>query len=54
MFWDETAPYPDDYLKLGQYLGLSIDIGPAVTAKTIKENSQVFRRSMYQALTQEE
>ena len=32
------APYPDDYFKLGKYLVLSVDIGPALMAKIIKEN----------------
>ena len=33
---------------------MSIDIGPALMAKIIKENSQVLHRSTYQALAQEE
>ena len=43
------APYPDDHFRLGRY-----HIGPWMMAKIIKQNSQVFHRSMYQALTQEE
>ena len=48
MFHDETAPFPDDVLKLGHYLGPSIDVGPAMTAKILMENSQVLHRSTYQ------
>ena len=33
------ALYPDDYFKLGRYLIPSIDIGPALMAKIIKENN---------------
>ena len=54
IIWNETAPYPHDHFKLGRYLGLSIDIGPALMAKIIKENGQILQRSKYQALTQEE
>ena len=32
IFQDETAPFPDNVLKLGHYLGPSIDISPARTA----------------------
>ena len=46
--------YPDDHFELGRYLGPSIDIGPALTAKIIKENGQVLYRSVYRALVQEE
>ena len=42
MFWVKTAPYPNDHFKLGRYHGLIIDIGPALMAKIIKENGQVF------------
>ena len=38
MFHDETTPFPDDVLKLGCYLGPSIDVGPAMTAKILTEN----------------
>ena len=35
-------------LKLGHYLGLSIDEGPAMTTKIFPENGQVLHRSTYQ------
>ena len=54
MFRDKTAPYPDDQFRLGRYLGLSIDIGHAMMAKSINKDGQVLHRSMCQALTQEE
>ena len=48
------VPYPDDNFKLGRYLGPSIDISPALMAKIIKENGEVFYWSIYGALTQED
>ena len=47
-------PYPNDHFRLGRYLGLSIDIGPALMAKIIKESCQVLHWSTYQALTEDE
>ena len=40
-------------LKLLNYLGPNIDIGPTMMEKIIKEKNQVLCRSMYQALTQD-
>ena len=54
MFHDETAPFPDDVLKLGHYLGPSIDISPAMTAKILTENGQVLHRSTCRWLTPDE
>ena len=51
---DNTAPYPQDKLKPGRYLGPSIDIGPAMTAKILKVNGQVEHHSTYCSLTPEE
>ena len=31
----KTTPFPDDVLNLGNYLGPSRDLGPAMTAKTL-------------------
>ena len=39
MFQDETAPFPDDMLKLGLYLGQSIDLCPTMTAKIVLNSS---------------
>ena len=47
MFWDETAPFSDDMLKLGHNLGPIIDVGQAMTTKIITKNWQVLHRSMY-------
>ena len=47
MFRDETASFPDDVLKLGCYLGPSIDVGPAMIAKILTVNGQVLHRSTY-------
>ena len=38
----QKAPYLDDHFKLERNLGPSIDIGPAIMAKIIKENVQVY------------
>ena len=54
MFQDETALFPDDLLKLGCYLGPSIDVGPAMTAKILMENGQVLHRSTCRSLTSHE
>ena len=54
MIQDETAPFPDDMLKLGHYLGPSIDIGPAMTANILTENGQVLHRSVYRPLNSDE
>ena len=41
-------------LKLGCYLGLSIDIGPDMTIRILMENGQVLHRSTYRSLTPDE
>ena len=45
IFHDETAPFPDDVLKLSYYLGPSMDVGPAIAAKILTENGHVLKRS---------
>ena len=47
MFKDKTAPFPDEVLKLGCYLGPSIDIGPAITmfVDNDRAGDKVFCRS---------
>ena len=50
----QNCPIPDDVLKLSRYLGHSIDIGPAMTAKILTENGQVLHRSTYRLLTPDE
>ena len=50
-FLDKTAPFSDDMLKLGHYLGPNIDVGPALTAKILTKNAQVLHRSTYRSLT---
>ena len=54
MLWDEIALLPIYVLKLGCYLGSSIDVGPAMTAKILTENGQVLHRSTYRPLTPDE
>ena len=53
-FRDETVPYLDDNPVLGRYLGPSIDVGPALTAKSLKKNEQVDHSSTYRVLTPDE
>ena len=48
---DETAPFLDDMLILGHYLGPSIDVGPGIMAKILKQNEQVLHRSTYRTVT---
>ena len=49
----ERALHHYDFFRLGRYLGPSINIGLVVMTKIIEENSQVFLKCTYQALTQE-
>ena len=53
-FRDTTIAFPDSKEVLGRYLGPSIDIGPAMTAKILKANGQVVHRSTYRSLTDQE
>jgi hypothetical protein len=53
-FRDTVVAYPDNKLVLGRYLGPSVDIGPAMTAKILKETGHVANRSTFRALTQDE
>ena len=43
--------FPEDVLKLGHYLGLSIDLDPAMAAKILTQNGQMLHRFMYRPLT---
>ena len=52
MFWGKTAPFPDDVL--GHYIGPSIDVDSAMTAKFLTENGQVLHRWTYILLTPDE
>ena len=40
-FRDTAMQFPEDDLVLGRYLGPSIDVGPALTAKILKSNGEV-------------
>ncbi len=53
-FYDQGASYPKDKEVYGRWLGPAIDIGPAMTAKILKQNGQVFYRSIYRTLIPEE
>ena len=54
MFQDETALFSDDMLKFSHYLGLSTNIGSAMTTKIFTENGQVLNRSTHGSLTPDE
>eukprot|EP00934_Nitzschia_sp_Nitz4_P008127 Nitzschia sp. Nitz4//scaffold260_size33533//228//6137//NITZ4_007876-RA/size33533-snap-gene-0.41-mRNA-1//-1//CDS//3329544674//8117//frame0 len=54
MFRDTMVPFPDSKLVLGRYLGPSMGIGPAMTAKILKSNGEVVHRSTYRSLTPDE
>ena len=46
--------FPEDKVVLGRYLGPSINVGPALTAKLLKSNGQVMHWSLYQPLLPDE
>ena len=54
MFRDTSVSFPDSKMVLGRYLGPSIDVGPAMTAKILKANGKVMHRGTYRALTPKE
>ncbi len=54
MFRDNIPTFPDDKLILGCYLGPTIDVGSALTAKILKTNGQFVCRSTMRHLTDEE
>ncbi len=51
MFRDEPVKYPDDNPVLGRFLGIAIDVGPAMTVKILKSNGEVIYWSTYRGLT---
>ena len=53
-FRKEIVTYLNDNPVLGRYLGLSIDVSPALAAKVSKVNGQVVHSSTYRALTPDE
>ncbi len=42
MFCDEPVKYPDDNPVLGRFLGIAIDVGPAMTSKPLKSMERLF------------
>ena len=44
MFCDETTLFPDNLLKIGHYLGPSINLGPAMTTKILTQNGRVLHK----------
>ena len=53
-YYESATRFPEDKMSLGKYLGPSIDIGPAMTAKILKRNGNTTHVSTYRALTDEE
>jgi hypothetical protein len=53
-FRDTKVPCPQDKLVLGRHLGPSADIGPAMMAKTLKQNGQHVHRTTLGSLMEEE
>ena len=51
MFWDETASFPEDALKLGHYLVPIMDVCSALIDKILTQNGQVLHTSMNRPLT---
>jgi Reverse transcriptase (RNA-dependent DNA polymerase) len=52
--WDTQSGFPEPKEVHARYLGPSLDIGPAMCAKVLKQNGQVVYLSTYRSLTQEE
>jgi hypothetical protein len=53
-FWDTAAKFPVSKIQLGRDLGAAIDIDPAMTHKTLKQNGSIMYRSSVRPLTQDE
>ena len=53
-FLDSAVQFPEESLVLGRYLGPSIVVGPALTAKKFLKNGEIVHRSTYCGLTPEE
>ena len=53
-FYDKLAKYPKLKEQLGQWLGPTVDIGPAMTSKILKFNGQVVYISTYRGLSDDE
>ena len=54
MFCNEPVAFPDENPVLGRFLGIAIDVGPAMTAKILKHNVEVVYRYTYCGLTDAE
>ncbi len=51
MYCPGTIEYLDEPLRLGKYLGQTINVGPAMTAKILQQNGEVVYHSTYSPLT---
>ena len=53
-FHDNSISFPNEPFVLGWYLSPIVDVGPALTAKILKQNGQVMYRTTYHSLTPQE
>ena len=53
-YWDNQATFPKPKEQLGRWLGPSLDVGPAMSAKILKTNGQPVTRSTYRPVSQKE
>jgi hypothetical protein len=53
-WYDSQSSFPEPKEHLGRWLGPSLDIGPAMTSKVMKENGQLLHLSLLHPLTDDE
>jgi ribosomal protein L31E len=53
-WYDLQSTFPEPRERLGRWLGPSLDIGPAMTSKVLKENGQLIHLSSIRPLTEDE
>lgn len=51
MWYDREAAFLESKEKLGRWMGPSLDIGPAMTAKILKDNGQILYLTSHRCLT---
>jgi hypothetical protein len=53
-YYDKTASFPNPKELIGRWLGPTLDLGPAMTAKILKANGNIEYNSTHRALTEAE
>lgn len=53
-WWDTISSFPEPREVLGRWLGPSLDVGPAMTAKILKINGQILHLQTYRPLSEDE